>query len=65
MQYILQDQDISHNINLENNKFIDGAIAATLSTLDQGTHEIFAFGVGKKSGGYNTILLKYLLLLVL
>ena len=39
-------------VNTNNNDFIEGAIAATLTTIDQGTDKIFEYGVGKKSGWY-------------
>jgi hypothetical protein len=51
-QYIVEDPDINQNGNINDKTFGDGAIAATLTTLDQGTEEVFKYGVGKKSGWY-------------
>ncbi len=52
IQYILNDPDISKNGDVNNQHFLDGAIAATLTTLDRGTDEGLLYALGKQSKWY-------------
>jgi hypothetical protein len=43
---------ISKNGDVNDKKFKSGAVAATLTTLDQGTDEVFAYALGKQNKWY-------------
>ena len=52
IQYILDDADISKNGDVNDNNFKSGAVAATLTTLDQGTDGVFVYALGKQNKWY-------------
>ena len=52
LQYILMDSDINQNGKMNDENFENGVIAATLTTLDQGTEEVLKYGIGKESRWY-------------